>query len=553
MPIVDPNADFLAGVPEVFTSPFPSSPDSLGKLRQLTGDAGNYSAAQARSWQDVTQMAMRAIATSSTVGGIRQVMMPKLVEIDAGIAGDVVSGIFGRAEWPDSTDPQQLGLAAARVGLNVALDLVSAVPVWGGIAKAAVAIGKMMWALARRSEPEQELIVPWAEFSGQGDEDSVKVLLSSIAPSVDWTPFYTPPLNPRAGWKLAKTKKGGDTRSWGPFSGSGSLEYEGYGMMPNTQRMVDVIQLAPLGSGPGWVRDAVTNVGDFYPAMAQFGTASWQWANKLDGIGMYAIKPAELIGLWREFWDSFFADGFDALDKTDRTSLEGRYIAKALLKQIVLEFADGSLEIGMPGEWLTTAGGNIGTFITPAIWNKNPLGPQKLSTPFESIIGPALERMQRRQLYALKRSLACAYVRPEPVDGLPAHAAFLDRGPALDPKYASWGEQLTAKCLQVREILLTVDALWDVNMIDAENADPKFAARMREKRGHVGSVRLTAGAAGLDHATARVPPAKPPQGGAPFDGVIGGAGRRRRKPGMSTAAKAAIAGAAVGVGYLAVR
>lgn len=547
MPVFDPGEDIFAGVPEVFVSPFPSSAGNLEKFRALSGDQGVYSAAQARAWQDVTQMAMVKIATSRVIGGLRQSWLPKLIQTDAGIGGDLVRGIFARVDWPATTDAKSLGLAAAQVGLELAVDAISAVPIFGAIAKAAISFGRFMYALARRPEVEQELIVPWQEFNSQSDEDFVNsLLLRNLAPSVDWTQFFAPPLNPGVGWKLAKTKKGGDTRSWGPFTASGSLEYSGYGMMPGTQRMVDVVQLAPLAAGG----DAVTNVGDFYPAMAQFGTAAWGWSQEFGGIGMYAIRASELEPLWREYWDSFYADGFDAITKQEtKTGLEARDIAKALLKFVAIRTGASTVQIGLPDDFLRT-GVNFASFMTPEIWKRSPFKPpHKLMTPFEAIIGPALSRLRKRQSSALGRSLACAYVRPDPVGNLPAHAAFLDRGPSTDPKYSTWGEQLAARCRAMREILLTHDARYDVDIGDARDADPAFAEKIVASKGMLGAVRLTAGEPKLDRAPDRAPPpAQPPQGGSPFGGRSSSS-TRQRSAGIGTAAKVAIAGTAGAVLY----
>ncbi len=557
MPILPPGADLFGAVPALFASPFPSNSGNLEKFRQLSGDAGVFSSQQARAWEDITQMAMKAIATSSIVGGLRKSMMDKLVSVDAGIAGDVVHGIFGRAEFPASTNPKDLGMAALQVGLNVAVDLISAVPIWGQVAAAAIQIGKWFWKLAHSEPEQQELIVPWQEYSRDTDEDFVnQLLLPGLVPTVDWTPFWAPPLDTAGGWKIAKTKKGGDTRSWGPFAESGSLHYAGYGMMPGTQRIADIVQAAPLSRGPTWRNDAITNVGDYYPAMSQWGTAAWGWVNQMDGLGMFNLKSRELADAWAQYFGSFFEDGFDALaHQSDKSGLDALYIAKALLKFTVVKATGTPAQLGVADDFLMQ-GANLGSYVSPEMWKRNPFAPRsRLLQPFDAIIGPALERLRKRQWVALSNTLACAYVRPEPVDGKPAHAAFLDRGAPTDPSFDSYGEQLAARCRKMREILLTHDARFEVDIDDARNADPAYAEQLAASKGLVGAGKLRAGPVRLEQHVPQAPDATKPQGGGPFGGAdgTGGGGTKKRSRGMSTGTKVVLVGGAIGGAVVAYR
>ncbi len=555
MPVLPAGADLFGAVPAIFVSPFPSSTGQLEKFHALSGDEGVFASQQAHAWEDITQMAMKAIATSAAFGGLREAVMSKVVTIDAGVAGDVVHGIFGRAEFPASTNPKDLGLAALEVGLNVACDLISAVPVWGQIASAAIAFGKWFWKLARQKPEEQELIVPWQEFSRDTDEDFVnQLLLPGLVPSVDWTRFFEPPLDTAGGWKLAKTKKGGDTRSFGPFAESGSLSYMGYGMMPGTQHMCDIVQMAPLAFGPTWRNDAITNVGDYYPAMSQWGTAAWGWINQMDGVGMFNLASVQLEDAWRQYWGSFFEDGFDALaHQSNRGDLDALYLAKALLKFTVVRSKGGTKQLGVSGDFLSQ-GANLGSFVSPAMFVHNPFGGgSRLQSPFAGIIEPALQRLRQRQWVALSNTLACAYVRPEQVGSKPAHGAFLDRGAATDAKFKDYGAQLADRCRKMREILLTHDARYEVNMDDARNADPVFAERLAASKGLVGSVKLTAGPPRLDQYVPKAPDAKPPQGGSPFGGTDGSGTGGKRRRGMSTGTKVVLVGAAIGGSVVAYR
>lgn len=518
MPILDRSDPLFANVPESYTSPFPAS--TSPKFWALSGD-GSACAAQALAWQNVTQMSMAKVAASTIAGGLRDAWMPALVQLDAGIAGDVVRGIFGRADFPSTTSAGELGIAAAQVGLEIALDALSAIPIAGNILRAAVSIGRAMYALFHDDDDIQQLTVPWQQFTRDSDEDFVNALIvQQIAPSVDWTVAFAPPLSTAVGWKLAKTDKGGDTRAFGPFTDAGGLVYTGMGYMPGTERIADIIQIAQAYKGSTSRKDIVTNVGDFYPSSGQFCTQAWQWATKLGGLAMYSVRAAEIDGPWHDFFASFFEDGFAQVKLYPSGSIDGLFAAKALLKMVGVKGKNGATYLGLPNELLAHAG-NYEAFVSPEMFKRNPFSKTtKLVSPYDLFIKPALKRLRDRQLAALARTVVCAYVRPKPVGNLPAHAAFLDTGPAHDPKFASWGAQLTARCLELREVLLGHDARWEVSISDAKAADPAFAERLIASRTGTPPWKANLKAPTtkpLDPGTHEPQGAKPPQGGPPFD------------------------------------
>jgi len=140
-----------------------------------------------------------------------------------------------------------------------------------------------------------------------------------------------------------------------------------------------------------------------------------------------------------------------------------------------------------------------------------PTGAERITAyrrPETAIIGPACDHLSAMQERCLERTLVCAYIRPEEVDGLEAHGAFRQN------------KALRDKCKQVRSLLLKHDARYRVNLKDAETADPVFAQKLRDAgvnnsisqlSKHLG--RLSAGISDDDSSP---PPPPEPAGGLPF-------------------------------------
>jgi len=172
-----------------------------------------------------------------------------------------------------------------------------------------------------------------------------------------------------------------------------------------------------------------------------------------------------------------------------------------------------------------------------------PTGEERLTwyrRPEEAIIGPACDHMIKMQTRCLDSTLVCAYVRPDPVDGLEAHGAFRSN------------KALHDKCIAVRKLLLAHDARFRINLKDAEDADPAFAKALRDSgvnnspmqlSQHLGRVATLPS----DDGTPLPDPPKP-AGGAPFDqfAAPASAGRGGWKTALAVggATTAAVAGAA---------
>lgn len=169
-----------------------------------------------------------------------------------------------------------------------------------------------------------------------------------------------------------------------------------------------------------------------------------------------------------------------------------------------------------------------------------PTGAERITAyqrPEAAIIGPACDHLIKMQERCLERTLVCAYVRPEDVDGLEVHGAFRHN------------KALRDRCKQVRSILLKHDARYRVNLKDAETADPVFAQKLRESgvNNSISQMSKHLGRLGAGISDDDTPPPPPPEpaGGLPF----GDLGRppedeSRWKVAAAAGGAAAVAGAA---------
>lgn len=533
MPKLERGDEIFSGVPETFTSPFPSeSAQASAKFQALAQDAPSYLCRlQAKAWQDTTHLTMREVATSTLTGGLRQKLIQDLVYYEpAGVGGtEVLRGLFASASFPDSVSPAPLFAAAVEIGLQQAIDFaLSAVPVVGQVLGAAVAVGKFMAQLVRASQEERDRYVPWVDYKRDTDEDLVNVfLVGQIATGVDWTPVWEPPFSVNGGkFTIEETTQPGENRSYAVW-GTGDRPEPRYragalGAMPGTQRIADRIQIARLYGKIGQEqRDAVTHVGAYYPASAQWATQAWGMVQANGSPDAFKLQPAKLDELWHTYFANWFADGFAQLDYHNDKAKGGNdhwysalCMAKALCSMVVTE--QGS--IGLDQDFIANAG-NLEAFVGRDLLDnpQNRVKPgQVLRCPYPSIIRPALRAQKLRQLRMLARTPVCALVRPRELPGLPAFAAFQDDGPPEDPNFKTWGEELTAFCDYARGELLKHPIRYAVRTADVQAVDPKFAEAFAASKGMVPELGLRANGEPLAEVP-DPPDAESPKGGAPFE------------------------------------
>lgn len=166
------------------------------------------------------------------------------------------------------------------------------------------------------------------------------------------------------------------------------------------------------------------------------------------------------------------------------------------------------------------AGGKAPKGYRCVAWPTPEMANASWASPYDVFTKPQLKVLEERQALCLRKTLVCAYVRPDDVSKkLPAYAAFV--GPA--------GAKLRDECRAVREKLLTSPARFAVDLADVDSIDPPFAAKLRAA-GVTNSFAQKAMATtvvGVVDDDTPLPPAIPPGGGYPFGGSFGGEAPRR--------------------------
>ncbi len=176
-----------------------------------------------------------------------------------------------------------------------------------------------------------------------------------------------------------------------------------------------------------------------------------------------------------------------------------------------------------------------------------PTGAERITAyqkPEAAIVGPACDHMAKMQTRCLERTLVCAYVRPDEVDGLDPHGAFRSN------------KALHDKCIAMRALLLKHEDRYRVNLKDAEAADPGFAQKLRDSGVNNSPTqlsktlgKLSAGLVGDDDSPPEPP--LPPAGGLPFGQL--GAPDPEPWPGWKKAAAIGGAAAVAGAAYYWIR
>lgn len=464
MPVLAPTDPILGDTGETYVSPFPSSDAyASAKFKSLleAATSGNPEAIASRwqvdAWDRAQRVLMRRRFTAELAGGIRSDWLPAVASVLEEGGLELVRGMFSAPQYTASTNADAYVDRALDVGLQLAQNVLSNVPILGLVFRAAVGVGRFMWKLANRSKEEIELRVPWQEYSKPLDEDVVNTGLSALMEGIDWTPLYWPALDWKSpsGFRMEKTKRGGQTRAFGVWTPSGepNATAGGLGFMPGTEQLTDVIQVAQVWAGTGGKRrDAVTDVGAFLPSVSQFGTSAWAMVNRQGNPDMFKVRAGELADAWRGYFDALFADAFGQYEGLGVNDFEARTFLSKLLAPLVVAKGSNYTRLGINVEELG------GPYITPEIFDPGFVGfssSVSYARPDDALILPALGVLKQRQKSMLARSLACALVRPVEVAGMPAFAAFEDSSAPLTGGHSTFGEELRAYCLEMREVLLT--------------------------------------------------------------------------------------------------
>lgn len=572
MAYLNPNLPFLASVqqPEFFVSPFPSTFDS-DRLRSLGAlSAGNIAKAGASAWSTATQIALKAKAVH--VGDLRTDWLSKIVRDDAETG--MFQGAFASVAWPDSIDLASLEQAMVTTGFNLSEGILTSVPVYGQILGAVIGVAQWFHDLFQRAPKVQKVLVPWKAYDKGLDEDLCKLVVFPAMQEVDWSRLFWPALHWEEGWRMFVTEEGGDTRAWGTFSSAGVLRYAtnapgsssggGLGFMPGTQRMADVVQLAIYGvkKGPNSRIDAITSVGDFFPATTQACTALWEMVQKAGNPDMYKVRAGQIHDAWDAYFDAMrqsfaeqwnqrwakgYTDGgveelvnlgklvspFLLLNGDQSVTLDGlnsRYVWPGMTRK------DGAWQ-GDPDDgrprcpskphenpdagWLSDLQYQAGAVYPPDRCSMNVSSSVRSGVwrfLDRAAIKPATRRLKEAQHRALYRTEVCAYVRPNEVGGLARYGAFNDTSAPIGSFNGTFGEQLRERCLFAREQLLANDLRFKVRLEDVDAIDPPYAARLRDAGVTETSWKqsVTTRYATPIGESEDVPPAEGPVGGWPF-------------------------------------
>ena len=559
VPVLKANDSRMGANPDApFVSPFPSNDANLSgvfgglidSVNALPGadEDGVTAALQAKAWTRAQRRSMFDRATSKRAGGIRLDWLPKVASI---AKSGAVKGIFANVTFAPKTSTSAAESSIAEVGLDVGISILTSVPLYGNILKAAIGVGKFFAGLMRKPEPEQALEVPWQKYSKSVDEDVVNIFLSSVMSNVDWTSAFSPALDPASGFTLERTDKGDLTRAWGVFSPGGTpVDGGGTGMLPGMERLTQTVQVATVALTAGYRRDAVTDVGSFWPATSEYLTGAWGMVDKQGNPDMFKVRASELREKWDAYWEAFWESAWDQWGRLDDT---GRvYLSKALAPFIYVQTDSPDA----PKSYYAKLDFSTFTqpFITPEVFDEGWDPKPRYYKPLNELwVRPALTRLMKRQRAALSYSVVSGLVRPEELaPNEPAWAAFLDTGPALKrARFDTFGAELLAKCLDMRERLLNSPARYELSSMgqtapDVRVVDPPYADKLEATL----TPQLFISArepVELERGAFKGPDAQPPGGGAPW-GLP--AGETTTKYILPIAAALGVAGGIAGALYL---
>jgi hypothetical protein len=367
--------DFFRDVPAKFVSPFPNV-DSLAsakfnELLALGGTAalgaGDFTRWGAEAFTTALQITekWRAVYVGDFLTA--ELEDPRISRFVGSAGSRAIAGLFASVAYPSTTDRLAIIRAASDVGFDVAVNTLSAIPVYGtiaaGILQAGYKLGRVFdaWVGKKGSPP----VLPWEEYSKGKDEDLVDLFHSREAQGVDWTPLWSPSFDDtpwQFGTRTGKNESPGGI-VFGPVRGKGLAWSSGYGALPNSARVLGHTQTdfsgiagpangtSPLrrrAEGPpgGGIKDPiipwaveVTQTGDYLPSLGQLALALWQGCLE-PGPQMYRIDAGRLRTLWTNCSNNLFETGLASVAnasaqlKAGANSVAGPYV-QVLASQLI--------------------------------------------------------------------------------------------------------------------------------------------------------------------------------------------------------------------------
>ena len=337
--LVNPNNRLFDRVPDIFTSPFPGQ-DAFadtafntlmkrldGGGQQTIGDA-ILSQAGAQAWNQATQILWK---TKATIAG--DLLGDVWSRVASALPGNgEIAGLLAEVPFAVTADPVQLLGAMASVGIDLALNAVSAIPVAGWIIGIAVGIGKALAALFKglrkgdNVDPAQRARLPWGQYNRDIDQEWVRTFIKIDAAGVDWTPMFAPPTDAIT-WQLLDGVDKDDPKTvlgqvLAPFANK-TVAYNGmYGCLPGTFRVAGLLQYRPRPQRPDndlrFYNDGTiiqqngdfTQTGDFFPALQQLAGTTWQQI-AAGGPDAYKVDCVKLESMWRDWFSALYTSAME--------------------------------------------------------------------------------------------------------------------------------------------------------------------------------------------------------------------------------------------------
>jgi hypothetical protein len=413
-------------LPDEFQSFFPSEQSLAdGKLASILERSGGSTGAdlmtqiQAKSVTQGLQLVLREKAIYA--GDFLSEKMPEIVTFTSDNFGlKVPQGLFASVPFPATILEDPLLNAMAGVGMKLALDAVSAIPVAGKIIALIVNIGLALAKLFGAGEKDPEvppLLLPWTKYQRDPDEDLVNKGLMTTASKVDWTTIWLPGLGGTWSFERAADAQGKEmpsARVYAALAGKsvGWSKGTGFGALPNTLRVAGPVQTTPdpraeaAGMEKFIVRgkdreDAeglgvftqlyrpptVIDTGAFFPAFAGIAGQLWQQVQQRGNPDMFKVSALKVRDAWQDYWGAFFDDAFGLIkqmgNKKGASDDQIRWLWAALTPYICVIQQNGkSITLGMRNIHRV----HPGPLVTPNIFTNGPGDPRYNTAGLYSVV-----------------------------------------------------------------------------------------------------------------------------------------------------------------------
>lgn len=360
----------FAAVPDVFTSSYPSD-DALaeGQLGALLTYAQGttpelFSRLQAETLTGGLQRVLREKATLAGDFLTKDLPLLAYFKTDALLGQIVPQGLFGPPSFPSSLIADDFVASMVDVGLDMAMNMISAVPIVGRFAQLFCNIGIAVAEMFTGDEPLPEipLLVPWSVYTRTTDEELVDTfLVKQYGGASDWTPVWLPALGGTWRYERASDKEGKEMDGawiYAPITqkgvGKGVVDWTppGLGAIPNTMRQAGPVQTyRPPGNDPNpymaitetknanYVELAraprIIDTGAFKPAFSAIAGQLWQQVAQPGSPDMFKVRALALRDAWQDYWGAFFEDAFATMNKGD-DDYQSQWLWAALTPYICL-------------------------------------------------------------------------------------------------------------------------------------------------------------------------------------------------------------------------